>query len=196
MECYISEFSDIKGSDLYCDAEASQAIRAAVASIPLGAIHLIGSGNYHYISLFYLERIREPFELILFDNHSDCQQGAFGAELLSCGNWVLAAKNTLPLLSSIVWIDGNGDCTGSRLSEQIPLGQELPVYLSVDLDILSPDSIETLWDQGNISTAGLKDRLGAITGKRRILGADICGYTDPSHDTVKELSSFLADSIR
>jgi len=162
-----SDFSYLEGSCCYCSAQSAARIRESVAALPLGALHLIGTGDYHYISLFYLERIAVPFRLLLFDNHPDDQPAAFGGELLSCGSWVAEARK-LPLLRSSHHIR---DISGLV---QLPPGGE-SVYISIDLDILSPDWARTDWDQGEMTLPELEQALLAVAAGHGILGADLCG---------------------
>lgn len=162
----VVDLSDLEGTSLYCDSEASERIRRAFAEIPLRDLHLIDTGDYHYLTYFFIERINEPFELVLFDNHPDNQPGAFDAGLISCGNWVLRSRNDLPFLKRVSWYDGKGNVPAG--------GGDLPVYISIDLDILAPEYVRTGWDQGNVSVAALLENLKSL-GDRRLLGADICG---------------------
>ena len=161
-----SEFGELEGTCCYCSGESAAQIREAIAALPLSAIHLIGTGDYHYISLFWLERIEEPFELILFDNHPDDQQTAFGSDILSCGSWVAEARS-LPFCRGIRWVRGLED-----LSDYNP---DYPVYISIDLDVLSTDFARTDWDQGDMTLDELCEALDDLNASCRIIGADICG---------------------
>nr|MCR4823811.1 hypothetical protein [Bacteroidales bacterium] len=131
-----------------------------------------GTGDYHYQTLFWLERIREPFSLVLFDHHPDDQAGAFGTDLISCGGWVADARR-LPLLQSDLWIR---DVTDFPALERLP---ELPVYLSIDLDVLSEAYARTDWDQGQMTLEQLTAGLVSLRTSRRILGVDLCGGLTP-----------------
>lgn len=168
MQLIDSEFSCLDGTCRYCSAEAAQQIRQALQGLPLRAAHFLGTGDYHYISLFWLERIGEPFALILFDNHPDDQPGAFGSEILSCGSWVADAR-MLPSCKAVAWFDGNGVWQGD------PVPEGLPVYLSIDLDVLSEGCIETNWNQGNVNVSELQDAVSTAVSGHDVLGADICG---------------------
>ena len=161
-----SDFSELEGTCCYCSDGSAAQIRDAIASLPLSAIHLIGTGDYHYISLFWLERIAEPFELLLFDNHPDDQPTAFGTDILSCGSWVAGARS-LPFCRATRWIRSLED-----LSDCNP---DHPVYISIDLDILSTDFARTDWDQGDMTLDGLCEALAGLSASCRIIGADICG---------------------
>ena len=163
-----SDFSGLDGTCRYCSDESAGQIREAVRALPLRAIHAMGTGDYHYTTLFWLERIYEPFTLVLFDNHPDDQKDAFGSGILSCGGWVERAR-ALPFCKADIWI---------RRAEDLPDSlSELPVYISVDLDVLSEDYARTNWDQGTMTMDELYSMLSALARSRRIVGADICGGT-------------------
>ena len=168
MERINVDFSHLEGTNCYCSAESADRIRREIAGLPVGAFHYIGTGDYHYQTLFWLERLREPFSLVLFDNHPDDQAGAFGGELLSCGGWVAAARR-LPCCHTDVWIRSAADFPAL---EGLP---QLPVYLSVDLDVLSPEFARTDWDQGGLTLPELTRALRRVAGSRPLLGVDLCG---------------------
>ena len=98
-----SDFSALEGTNCYCSDESAAQIRQAISGLPLCAVHRIGTGDYHYVSLFWLERVTEPFTLILFDNHPDDQPTAFSPDTLSCGSWVAEARK-LPFCQDVIWI--------------------------------------------------------------------------------------------
>lgn len=108
----IIDISDIQGTNCYLDDEARLEIKRKVRDIPTEAIHFIDSGNYHYMSLLFLERIKEPFDLIVFDNHTDYQESAFGG-LTSCGGWIREANDTFLNLNKIYMI-GTDDWSRSK----------------------------------------------------------------------------------
>ena len=79
--------SDISGTDMYLDDEAHNEIKDRLkrAVKTYEGIHLIDSGNYHYMSRVFTEDIDEPYELVFFDNHTDMKPAMF--DMLSCGSW-------------------------------------------------------------------------------------------------------------
>lgn len=168
MELVNSDFSNQEGTCCYCSEEAARQIRQTVASMPLHAVHFLGTGDCHYVSLFWIELVREPFALVLFDNHPDDQPCAFGSGILSCGSWVADARD-LSLCKAVSWFNGKGEWKG----DAVPDG--LPVYLSIDLDVLSKDCIETDWDQGEIRMEALEAAVSEVVSGHSVLGADICG---------------------
>ena len=175
MELKFADFSSIEGSCCYCSEEAGNEIRTLISPLPLKAVHYIGTGDFHYQTLFWLERVTGPFSLLLLDNHPDDQPGAFGEKLLSCGSWVREAKK-LPLLQNFTWLRRASDYSASALTDAFPL------YISVDLDVLSPEFARTDWDQGDMSITELNGILSDVAARfsrgdegKGIMGVDICG---------------------
>jgi arginase family enzyme len=84
------DFTNLAGTDCYCDDEAVAAIRKRIAGAGIDdaqGIHFIDSGNYHYMSKIWTDMVQEPFTLVVFDHHPDMQEPRFG-NILSCGGWV------------------------------------------------------------------------------------------------------------
>lgn len=167
MEVVESVFSYLEGTNCYCCDESAAIIREKVSQLPLDAVHLIGTGDYHYVSLFYLERISQPFRLVLFDNHPDDQKGTLMDGMLSCGSWVREARR-FEMLRDSVWIRRVED-----LALLDPSG--LPLYLSVDLDVLDEKYASTNWDQGTMSLDELCCAIDTLKSRGSIIGVDICG---------------------
>ena len=155
------DLEDLHGCCCYCAPEAESTIRQAIAPYPAAGLHWIDTGDYHYISKLWMEKLEEPFILALFDNHPDDQESAFGS-LLSCGSWVLAARRDLPLMKAD-YLNPSG------------ILEKLPVYLSIDMDVLPRQYARTDWDQGEMTPDGLLTAIDRIAEGHRILGADICG---------------------
>lgn len=168
MERINTDFSALEGTNCYCSTESADLIRRRIAELPVRAFHEIGTGDYHYQTLFWLERIEEPFALVLFDHHPDDQPGAFDEALISCGGWVAPARR-LPCLQADCWIR---DAADFPALEDLPA---LPLYLSIDLDVLSPAYARTDWDQGGMTLDQLLGALGRLVAKHTILGVDLCG---------------------
>lgn len=160
------DFRDLEGTRFYCAPEAEKRLSQSIHALGPDGIHHIDLGDYHYLSLLWMREIREPFSLVLFDHHPDDQPGALDQGMLSCGNWVKFARETLPELRELVWYggpDSREPCAG------------LPVYVSVDLDVLDRNEFVTDWDQGSMSAAQLLARLERIRRSHRIIGIDVCG---------------------
>lgn len=167
-----SDFSALEGTNCYCSDESAAQIRQAISGLPLCAVHRIGTGDYHYVSLFWLERVTEPFTLVLFDNHPDDQPTAFSPDTLSCGSWVAEARK-LPFCQDVIWI------RRTCLPENREVLWPNKVYLSIDLDVLSEEYARTDWDQGTMTLEELVKAIEAIKASSYILGVDICGGLTP-----------------
>ena len=164
----IIDCRDIQGTRCYLDEDAKKEILSRIKDLDFGGIHFIDSGNYHYLSLLWLMKIKSDFNLILFDHHPDNQPPSFG-DITSCGGWVLEATETLPNLKQ-VYTFGVGEYPDI---DSIP--KDLPIYISIDKDVLSRDYAITDWDQGEMTISEMTDILTHIYSTHEILGVDICG---------------------
>ena len=75
----------------------------------------------------------------------------------------------------------------------------LPLYISIDKDVLAPDHAATNWDQGSLSLEHMKAIIEALAQGRKIIGVDICGerardFAGDEHHTVQEADA-LNDRI-
>ena len=174
------DMTDIEGTRCYCDAAAASEIRRRIASFTgVPGIHWLDSGDYHYMTLFYASAFREPFTLVLLDNHPDDQEPEFPG-VLSCGSWVKALRETCPGLVRTVSV-GPG---GARPAIPQPLGD---VYLSIDKDILSPAFARTDWSQGAFELEEVERIVAEIfAGAGRVLGVDVCGELSTDHGATPE----------
>lgn len=147
------DLTGLDGTTCYCDQEAEAAIESAFKGLPLNALHWIDGGDYHYLTDIWLRFLREPAQLVLIDHHPDDQTPSLSSDILSCGGWVAHSKRCNPMLRE----------DSDR------------VYLSIDLDWLSPEYARTNWDQG---TGNLQELLVAIDDSlagKELVGVDICG---------------------
>lgn len=148
------DLKELEGTNCYCSSEAAAVLRRRLSEIPLETACWIDTGDYHYLSYFRGCQIKEPFELILLDNHTDDFDDS---ECLSCGNWVTALKRDTNCI-----VNSGADSS-------------LPVFLSIDLDVLRPEDFRTNWDQGTMTFEELLDTIRRIFATRRVLAVDICG---------------------
>ncbi|MDO4274392.1 MAG: arginase family protein [Eubacteriales bacterium] len=210
-EVFWVEAKEIPGTNCYCDQEAMELLRSKIAEFPAKGIHFLDSGNYHYMSRLWLEKIREPFRLLVLDNHTDMQLPAFGG-LLSCGGWIAAALDELENLQEVILAGPDREAfsrteaeyqgkvrflSREELKEQgaegvrafiSALPVDLPLYISVDKDVLCPGEADTAWSQGDMTLSELLDFLDKVaqrfaSGGGRILGVDICGESSVDGNT-------------
>ena len=208
----IMDFRTLDGTMCFCADESVREIRrrlrtefqaasasgrpgrlpeVCVAEMPEG-IHWIDTGDYHYLTYFFLEGIPEPFTLVLLDHHPDDQPSVFGSDVLSCGGWVQTAMERLPLLSRIVSIGPGGAVTvrektagewrvvrqaGMESATEVlreTIAEGNPFYLSIDKDVLSKDFARTDWSQGEMGLLEMLQLL-EVLAPGKVLGADLCG---------------------
>lgn len=218
----------IHGTDCYCDEEGEAALRELIAAFSPYSLHFLDSGNYHYLTKLWTDRIREPFSLVLFDHHTDMQPPMFEG-LLSCGGWVKKMLDTNPFLRKVM-IAGVPEseavkvrservlaiseeewmASGLRAFEPVPAlfcegqsagGQSasrqslsgygtcdsediqssgIPIYISVDKDVLSKDFASTNWDQGGLTLELLSGAISMLFDRFNVIGMDVCGEPDSS----------------
>ena len=216
MDC-----SDIEETDMYCSKEAYKRIWEKIKPYGIQGIHYIDSGNYHYITKIITDHIDEPFGLVMYDHHTDMQIPMVPG-MMSCGDWAGQALSQNKNLRQLVMVgppekdidqtleSHNGSQSGRLLifsAEDLHGGllenklkfirTDLPLYISIDKDVLGTEDCETNWSQGDMSIDGLERLLGVFLGGQgeernydacrnderyagdirhsRILGVDICG---------------------
>ena len=196
------EVQELTGSNCYCDEEAAKVLKEKLEKFSAGEIHFIDSGNYHYMSRIWLEKLETPFRLVAFDNHTDMQLPAFGG-LLSCGGWIAASLEELPLLEKVILIGPDQEAfdqtepvfrqkvqylSREKLRIMTPeekraffekMEMDYPMYISVDKDVLCKDDASTTWSQGDMTLEELCQFVEILLDKQQILGMDVCGECDP-----------------
>ena len=60
---------EMQGTDCYLDPDTENKLRKEISAFPLHGLHFIDSGNTHYMSKLWTDRIQEPFTLLVFDHH-------------------------------------------------------------------------------------------------------------------------------
>lgn len=200
-EIFWTELSDLSGCNCYCDAEASDRIRKEIQAFTGKGLHFIDSGNYHYMTRLWLEKLQIPFRLLVIDNHTDMQPPAFGG-LLSCGGWIAASLEELPLLQEVILVGPDEEAytqvepdlqqkvlflSREKLSTMTAeekvgffnnLSEDLPLYVSVDKDVLCKGDASTTWSQGDMHLSELMSFLELVLERQNILGMDVCGECD------------------
>ena len=187
--------TDMLGTDCYCADEAKEEIRNCIADIPVQGIHFIDSGNYHYVTEFWLEKIEAPFCLFVFDHHSDMEKPLFG-DILSCGSWILDVLEHNEMIQKVVLLGISKEqeaLIDPKFQEKLicideqeiktqffgkklkAVHEEYPVYISIDKDVLTTEEIQTNWNQGSMHFGELKKILHILLSQCQVIGIDICG---------------------
>lgn len=213
--------SDIQETDMYCSKNAYEKIWGRIEPYGIQGIHYIDSGNYHYITKIITDHITEPFGLVMYDHHTDMQIPMV-PEMMSCGDWagqtliqnkslrqlVVVGPPESDIEQTLESYSGSQsgrlltfsaeDLHGDLLENKLKLIRtDLPLYISIDKDVLGTEYTETNWSQGDMSIDGLERLLSVFLGGQveeknsdacrndernagdirhsRILGVDICG---------------------
>lgn len=196
------DFTHTTGVNCYCTEEAAEEIKDKIRKCDFSGIHFLDSGNYHYLSKFWVEKIQTPFSLVVFDNHTDMQEASFWG-MLSCGSWVreliLSNANMLEvcivgpsrqsfeeceqeLQEKVIAVSKEEIKKESDIfSEFLERNKEIPLYISIDKDIFSREYARTNWDQGEVTFSEVENWINMAFVHRFVLGADICG--ENSQDT-------------
>lgn len=194
------DLSHLEGCDMYCSKKTKTYLENIIQPYPQSGLHFIDNGNYHYLSALFVEKIKEPFNLFVFDHHTDMQDGLIDG-LLSCGNWVQYVLENNPCLNKLILIGPQRkafkalhkhsdklisisfeDIKAQRFNDALKTLAELPAYVSVDKDVLSKAYAYTNWDQGDLSMNELEHLLSIIFVETEIIGIDICGACDMHQD--------------
>ena len=216
----VIDCTHIPGTSRYCDSDAEKVLSKLIAGRYSG-IHFIDSGNYHYLTKLFTDPIPYPFDLLLLDHHPDMQEPAF-AQLLSCGGWLRNMLESNRFLNKVVIagidrklsslaMDFPGRVTvicEDEVDDVVKSGifpgnndeenqtARVPLYISIDKDVLSKDFASTDWDQGTMTLESLEALLKAYSAGREIIGADICGCFPESEGGTCEDASLNLDADR
>lgn len=188
------DLSKRTGLSCYCDEENLNLLKNLSSDHKGFSINFIDSGNYHYLSYINLRNIKTEFKLVLFDNHPDAKPPCF--PLLSCGGWVLDSAADIPYLGEIEFIGVEPSLMNEVREELITkslqkkyfnekkrqyifkkksINSHLPIYISIDKDVLSEEYADTSWSQGIMSLPALLTEVKTLFSKNKVLGIDICG---------------------
>lgn len=199
------DLTDLQGVNCYCTEEAEAEIKKRLEKFSPSGLHFLDSGNYHYASKFWLEKLETPCSLLVFDHHTDMQESAFFG-LLSCGSWIRELLKQKGKVREICIVgppkEAFSQCEERELQQITFISEEelkdenleklkaflkkdnIPLYLSIDKDILCAEDAKTNWDQGEVLLRELQELLSLIFEYRKILGADICGENPQSSGTL------------
>ena len=202
------EVQDLPGSNCYCDEEAKNRILDDIKNYTGNGIHFIDSGNYHYVSRLWLSKMEHPFRLLVDREHRKLFE-IIGEVNALIHNDLLHDKydEIVRLLDELreytkfhfedeeayMQVEPEFQQKVQFLSREKLLamtGEEkntffrnlradLPMYISVDKDVLCTADASTTWSQGDMSLEKLQKFLEIVLQQQQILGMDICGECDP-----------------
>lgn len=206
---------NLKGVDCYCDNEGRRAICRMLAPYPAKAIHFIDSGDFHYLTEYWVSRLKEPFSLIVFDHHPDMQQPQWEG-VISCGGWVRDVLLKNQFVKNIIVV-GASDKLISQIPENLrervyffsqatidchhawpsKVGCFIhePVYISIDKDVLRRQDAITDWSQGDMTILQLQAVLRIIFAHEQVIGVDITGECSSTLNYFEEIYEAGIDNV-
>lgn len=143
-----------------------------------------GNGNYHHLTYGLCANIARPFGYIHIDRHSDFGDKDF--KYISMGGFVdYLLTSTRAQAGLLIGCDSRTEVPTisythlSKLEDR--LDQELNkfpqnVYVSVDLDVLTPVEFHSGYETGQMTVKQLFDALDTISKQKKIIGGDVFGY--------------------
>lgn len=202
------DLHELQGVYGYCSQEARKTIEDKIKYLSPEGIHFIDSGNFHYVSEFWLEKIKQDFVLVVFDHHSDMVKPMF-SDILSCGSWILNSLENNKYLKKVILIGidekqvalipkhqdkvlylKDDDLENLDVWKKVDdLLHRYPSYISIDKDVLSKRVVETDWDQGSMQLIEFKILLAYLFKNSHTIGIDICGECANEVSLLKEIKT-------
>ena len=208
---------DVPGTNCLCDDMAAETIKKTFDEQVLcdKALRFFDSGNYHYMSKLLADFVSQDFNLIVYDHHPDMQPSSFGS-ILSCGSWVMDTLDTNPFIKKVAIIGAADNLiekvdpsylnrvsfyTSHEAQERLKAGEgffamegELPVYLSIDKDVLALEETVTNWDQGEMNLKDLYYHIDMIYNFYKVIATDVCGECAPDQEGCDVAKAALSSS--
>jgi hypothetical protein len=166
---------------------------------------LNGSGMLHHLTYVFTKNLKtnnnKKYSMLFLDKHNDGYLNDCPRMMtpLRCSLFVLETMVDCPRIYKFVWlseenkrlfiakkggkkrktIEKDADYIGGEYKKKIIslIDKKLTkqVYVSLDLDFLSPTCVETDYDQGTMKLPFLLNILKETSKNHKIIGADICG---------------------
>ena len=161
------DLSDISGTNCYCDGDAQAQILERMEKYPVSGIYFIDSGNYHYLSRIGAGRVKEE---------------AYGQveETFKGRVHFLSREKLAEARSHMAEKKGSEE----ELIRSLEIPANIPLYVSIDKDVLCPEEAATTWSQGDMTLEEMLKVLLVLCShfekeNGKILQVDICGECDP-----------------
>ena len=135
-----------------------------------------GFSNYHYVTKLWLDQVKEPFDLLVLDHHTDLQQPMFG-DILSCGGWIRASLEENPYLNR-VFLAGP-PCEAVKEAEN-----ELPEELWKKVVWIPEEALKEKWGAGALKYARCFGDSGCAGDIRRLEDSEVSVYLSIDKDVL------------
>src|SRR3989338_7615119 len=203
------EKADVSISPTMNKRDLAHEVASAVGYSEKRTLGLYGSGSYHHMTygLCRIARsLSEGFTYIHIDNHND---GNYDPSELSCDAFVNNlvedgfAKNIIlvgsyhPLASTYVNDFDFRKYPQDVIPKILKQVKTNDVYISIDLDVMEDKEVSTsmFYSRGTMKKETLLDLIEGIKSKKRIISADILGYTWSLFPSMNSKSKKLYEDI-
>ncbi|WPX09375.1 arginase family protein [Anaerocellum danielii] len=175
--CTCIDFKDLPSTKYMCSKKVLDSISEKIKKVE-NSLFFLGAGEYHHFTYMLLKKINETFSLIVIDKHVDYADTYQG--FITCGSWLKDAAGLNQIAEIFVLSEEKKNVPSSKIKIFPPTEYKnikpcLPVYISIDKDILTKFSINTTWDQGHCLPKTLIEIVSQFSSSFEIVGADICG---------------------
>ena len=170
-----TELSDLSGCNCYCDAEASDRIRKEIQAFTGKGLHFIDSGNYHYMTRLWLEKLQIPFRLLVFDNQSSSTVVRVGrVNLDQIGTLGARYDRELVFSHALCFVEASGFDGEGEIGDGVVAGERMGFLDGVGAGIEALDV--------NLAGVGGRELIrvlieGAIILDIHVLGCSIVGIS-------------------
>ena len=159
---------------LWCNASEFKRVSSAMQLPSLNQFTLLGSGDYHHLTLALLQQHQTPLTLVLFDNHPDWMRPP---HQYHCGTWIYAAAR-LPQVARIIIVGlENGDLCGKKFQDgdmESYLNQKIVLlpYSAVQASISANQCVQLQSQLKTSLKAGVQEILNHISTQNVYVSVD------------------------
>ncbi len=193
--CTCIELKNFSSTKYMCSKKIFDSISGKIKKVE-NSLFFLGAGEYHHITYMLLKKFNKTLSLIVIDKHVDYSDTYPG--FITCGSWLkdAAALNHVPEI--FVLSEEKKNIYNNKIKifspvEYKKIKPHLPVYISIDKDILTKSLINTTWDQGHCLPKTLIEIVLYFSSAFEIVGADICGeppaqFFSPEHKKSEDIN--------
>ncbi|MEN3012471.1 MAG: hypothetical protein ABDH34_06280 [Dictyoglomus thermophilum] len=149
----------------------------------ISGIKFLGKSDFHYFTYLFVKSINIKFNLVVIDHHVDLKSTFEG--YISCGSWLRDVMKISSLNKIFLFTSDNN--TGENNDKLVVISKDfktlknmmggLPIYVSIDKDILDKKCLNTNWEQGNMDIKEFFNLLNFLS-QFDMIGVDVCGEPD------------------
>ncbi|MFA5888276.1 MAG: arginase family protein [Candidatus Nanoarchaeia archaeon] len=169
---------------------------------------LYGHGGYHFFTYglaMLANKLSDEFGYIHIDRHHD--SWFYNWEKITCGGFVRQINLDTHVYGSsrrMIYIGNDGGATANiflgnvirdniaeELEKTLKVMRVDDVYVTVDLDVMPSDDVMTAFERGKLRKDDIKAILKTIRQQKRIISADIVGFTESTLPYIRDRSEIL-----